>query len=272
MTESNATMGSTGLAATNNNPHVCKLFTPNALPTSASLVAQKIMKIPAAEQKQQVTNLLEFIKQEDSILLQLNGNNMPYTVLVHIPGTGSVKVCCGLGVGAGGIGKAPPLDRKFLTLTGDGGKESGILTTFQLPTDCCKLMKIGRMTNKQFFNQIALVHDLDFYPLVASRNVTNTAEVMLMAPVPPYLVYDSFDGLLDAGNIYKRTLIQSTNGPPELYNYLQDFLLACLQSHTKTKPSPSLSVTGISKIPSTEAKTWEEQKFIDLFPTLKPPS
>ena len=120
---------------------------------------------------------------------------------------------------------------------------------------------MGKMTPKQFEDLIPTVTNPgDYYLLIANRNVTTT--------VPFYLVADGVDSMLDAGNIYERILMLNSTETPELFNYLKDFLLACLQSHTKTNPSPSLSIQDFSRVPSSEAMSWAARKFQEMFPTL----
>ena len=120
------------------------LFTADALPTSPSLVATEVMKIPAELQRSQAVALLTFLRDTNSTLLQLNADTTPYTFLVHVPGTSNVQLCYGLGVGASGIGYTSPLDGYFLTLTGDGGKHKGTPSILQFPITRRTVQKNGK--------------------------------------------------------------------------------------------------------------------------------
>ena len=258
-------------AANNDTAPTRHLFTANNLPSSTSTVATELMKLPVAEQRTLASNLLEFLLEPTSVLLKLNAEKTPFTFLVHIPGTSNVQLCYGMGVGSSGIRGTSPLKGKFITLTGDGRKELGTPSVITFPTTYRTKERMGKMTTDQFTEAIAQVSTPDYYPLVANRNVTTTAEIMKICPIPPFLVYDGFEGLLDAENVYERTLIQATAEAPELYQHIQDFLLACLQSHTKNNPSPSLSIKDISGAPPNGAKQWAQHHFNDMFLALSPP-
>ena len=44
------------------------------------------------------------------------------------------------------------------------------------------------------------------YPLLAKYNVANTEQIMQMAPIPPYFIYDGFENDLDAALILERIM------------------------------------------------------------------
>ncbi len=249
-----------------------QVFTALQLPEAVGNVPKELEKIPKEEQTAKATNLLNFLKDPNSTLLEINADESTYVVLVHIPNTSKVKICYGLGVGASGIGRTSPLDGKFLTLTGDGGGAAGTPTPFLFSTTTRTVEKMGSMTEKQFTTALSTKGPTYSWPLMKTSQVTSSADIMKMAPIPAFLVYDGFDSQLDAADIYERLIFLKQNNiiqeEGDLFQHLKEFLLACLQSHTQANPSPSIAMEDLMAPPSIAAKNWASKKFDQLFPTL----
>jgi hypothetical protein len=173
------------------------------LPAPTANVAKQIQSLSPASQREATTNLFNFLKEPSSSLLTLNSDDTPYTFLLHIPGTSKVKLCYGLGVGMSALGKTSPLDGKFLTLTEDGGPSLGFPSPFVFSNAMRQVEKMPVMTDNQFLTTLSSKGPLYQVPLVLNAQVKTEAEIMKMAPIPTYLVYDGFESDLEIGLVYE---------------------------------------------------------------------
>ena len=68
------------------------------------------------------------------------------------------------------------------------------------------------------------------YRLLNQIAVTTTEEIMQMAPIPPYFVYDGFDNDLDAVCVIERVMAVNPT-ETEGMKHIKKFLLSCLTAH-----------------------------------------
>ena len=85
--------------------------------------------------------------------------------------------------------------------------------------------------------------------------------------MPPYFVYDGFEGDLDAGLVYER-LLQHNDKENEMFSHLKSFLRACLSSHNAGDEKPYVDTTVFASTPAVQARRWAKNKFMGCFPGL----
>ena len=87
-----------------------------------------------------------------------------------------------------------------------------------------------------------------------------------MASIPPYFIYDGFEGDLDAALVYE-CLIRHNDVADDVFAHLKIFLRACLSSHNSTDEKPYVDATVFDATPMGQHK-WSKQKKSYLFPVL----
>ena len=129
-----------------------------------------------------------------------------------------------MGVGSSPIGSmASPVEGKLLFLQGEGNLEFGPPQPLFLPSTMVDKQKVTTMTEEQFSTTLTTKGTGYTYPLLARIAVTTTEEMMQIAPIAPYFVYDGFDNDLDAACVLERILLVNpadTNGIKHLKNFL----------------------------------------------------
>ena len=255
----------------NENDHETIIFTTDTLPEARGTVATEIAKTAKEVQMTQAVNLFTFLRNDSSSLLELNADASAYTFLVHIPGSSKVKLCYGLGVGASGLGQTSPLDGNFVSLAGDGGGIMGTPIPFVFPTTARTSQQMKVMKHSQFSTSLTTKGNNYSWPLLPNAQVDTQASLMKLAPIPSFLVYDGVQNQLDAADIYERVLHQEkTDENKDMLQHLRRFLRSCLQSHPKNSSTPSLDLEIFAAAPTTEARTWANNKFKSMFPGLAP--
>ena len=241
------------------------------LPGPANNVANIMHQTDAASQRTRSSQLFDFLMDNNSNLSDLNSDDTPHTVLINIPNSSKVKLLyCG-GVGASGIGQATPTDGKFLWLQGDGGPEIGTPHPFVLPTDMRQTKELGVMTLQQFSDKLRLDANGQYTWPLLQRAQINTKATMLMAPIPPYLVYDGIDNDLDAADVLERLLSLSDEVKElEVIKHATNFLLSCLYRHNQGDPKPFISQDILLAPVPIAARRWATAKFQRAFPSLQP--
>ena len=173
-------------------------------------------------------------------------------------------------MGASPIGAASsPIEDKLLLLHGDGSDELGPPSPLCLQQSVVDATEINVMLEVQCLTAITAKGANYTYPLLPRNQVTSTATIMQVAPIPPYFVYDGFEGDLDAGMVYER-LLRHNDVDNEMFTHLKDFLRACLSSHNTADAKPYAAATVFATTPVIQARRWAKQKFCACFPSLVP--
>ena len=115
-----------------------------------------------------------------------------------------------------------------------------------LPAKAAKRCEVLNPTNK--IVQTALADSGAAYGqhLILPRNIpeATTSPILLIAPIPTYLVYDGFEQDLDAAMVYERLLTTTQEGP--MIDHAKAFLRSALVGPFRqaTKNPSSLQLNG----------------------------
>ena len=158
-----------------------------------------------ADQWAQAEHIFAFVGALSPALSRLNEGRTCYLALVSVPKTSLIKIVYGVGFGSSPISAtASSVDRKLIFLQGDGNNDFGPPQTFCLPATMVEKQTVATMTKNQFLTALK-TKGVDYtYPLLDRIAVTTTEEIMQVAPIPPYFVYDGFDNNLDVACVLKR--------------------------------------------------------------------
>ena len=105
------------------------------------------------------------------------------------------------------------------------------------------------------------------HPLLQAIAVQTTQNLMKLAPIPAWLVFDGFESDLDAAALYERVITTVEEDTP-MYNHLKHFLLACLAKHNaQDNVHHATAADIIAQIPR-DARRWSHERFKTLFPSL----
>jgi hypothetical protein len=247
--------------------HTNVMFDGN-LPGPSGQVPSVLHEMSFETQRKLAKDLYDFLSEDEASKLELNADTLPRVALINIPLTQKVKVVYSIGFGSQGIGSKSKVANKFLFLSGDGGKDSGNPTPIVLGSHAGALRDVSIMTHEQFSERITEKGKNYTYPLLPRKSVENTEMIMMIAPIPAYLVYDGFTDDLDAADVYERLLSvdTSSNG---MYDHAQHFLLACLSSHRIDDEKPfAPGIEFMTQVPE-EARKWAKERFTTHFPTLQ---
>jgi hypothetical protein len=247
------------------------LFTTNTLPGANTNIGTAMAAVPTNTSRQQAIDFYNFLQEEDRQLLTLNIDHIPRTALISIPGSVDVKVVFGASIGASTIGQHSPIDNKVLVLHGDGGNDIGTPQPLVLPVEVLDTQNVAVMSLAQCKETLTTKGAEFTYPLLARNRINSTQEIMQFAPIPSFLILDSFNQNINAALVLERLLSVETDGI-EMYSHLQHFLLACLSAHNLNNNKPYVEQQVLFAPPVNEARIWARSKFKSIFPALQPPA
>ena len=241
------------------------------LPGPNNNVPTTLNDTPLLQQRTNAEELFTFLKSENVQYLDLNGDDTPRVALISIPLTKMVRVIYSLGMGSSGIGRTNALANKFLMLTGDGGKDIGPPTPLVLPRSIGETVEVHTMSHVQFVEKTTAKGPNYSYPLIPRNQVNTTSQIMLLAPIPAFLVYDGFMDDLDAAEVYERILAMNDH-TTDVMTHAKSFLLSCLSSHNIGDNKPHIPPgTFMTPLPP-QAKVWAGNRFKNHFPSIALPN
>ena len=104
------------------------------------------------------------------------------------------------------------------------------------------------MSEDQFTTTITSKGQRYTHPLLMRNQVTASAQVLKIAPILAYLVYDGFDEDLGAALVLKRVMAESRKvTASDAFKNLKTFLQACLLSHNNADNKPYVGGTELKK-------------------------
>ena len=240
-----------------------------ANPTPTALVALTLHNTDTDTQLQEATEYFDFLTNTTSNLMELNNDDVIRAALINMPNSSNVKVLFSAGLGSSGIRQRSIDDGNFLFLCGDGGNDIGTPASLSLPSTMRTKASVAVMTHTQFSTKITEKGKNFTWPLLTRDKVDTAKEIMQIAPIPPFLVYDGLETDLNAALIYERVLDADTHGMP-VYQHAKDFLLACLSKHNLPDNKPFITHTTLLQQQSANSKRWANARFKSHFPTLVP--
>eukprot|EP00957_Ditylum_brightwellii_P081553 6204199-Ditylum_brightwellii.AAC.1 len=92
-------------------------------------------------------------------------------------------------------------------------------------------------------------------------------EVMQLAPVPAFLVYDGFLTDLQAEEVYE-CLLSLTDQTPTWLSHAKVFLCTCIVKQNTRDPTAHIDQTTYLCMAPPETKKWASQQFNHLYPVV----
>ena len=112
----------------------------------------------------------------------------------------------------------------------------------------------------------------DYGPhLLPPRTIPNdsTTQILLLAPIPVYLVYDGFENDLDAAMVYERLLTTAQTGP--MIDHARQFLCSALVGPFRANDKkPFVPAAEWLTMPPPPTRIWRKQRVETLFPSVFP--
>lgn len=188
--------------------YTCVLFTADSPPNATGSIVKHFAAVPTTDQRLQMEAFFSFLASTKNPM-KLNGKKNLFTAFLLVSDSSNVRVIYGTGYCARAVGSSSLVDNKFLTVSGEGDANIGPLEvqffsktvqgvhTVLNPSD--EIVQATLTTRGAKYGKHLIVP--------RSLEATATAEIMLVAPIPPYLVYNSFNTVLDAAMVYKRLLL-----------------------------------------------------------------
>jgi len=200
--------------------------------------------------RNQASNFYAFLNDPASDLRDLNGDTLQFTALVSVPDTSKVKVVYGLGIGTATIGQTSPVANKLLALFGE---EEGVLGP-----DKATVKILTEVEIETAFHSGS--HAVDAHVQRAS-NVVNEEEILCIAPVPAYLVWDGFDQDLDATLVYERLMDCQHDSP--MRTHALTFLRSCMVGQWRAGDAkPFVPAAEFFSMLPRDARMWAHQRFL----------
>ena len=235
------------------------------LPAAIGPVATLLQEETNASHIERATTFYNFLANPDNQLIELNGDNTPLTALIYIPNTKMVRLLYGFGIGTSGIGQTSPVDGNILSMYGESDLQLGPPSVMMLPRTLREIQEVKVMTDMQLTTALNVPNYN--HPLLQAIAVQTTQNLMKLAPIPAWLVFDGFESDLDAAALYERVITTVDEDTP-MYNHLKHFLLACLAKHNaQDNVHHATAADIIAQIPR-DARRWSHERFKTLFPTL----
>jgi len=177
--------------------------------------------------KDQAEACFNFLNEPTSSdLRDLNGDNTIFTAIIAVPGTQKVKVIYGMGRGTTQIGQVSPVANKMLALFGEGGANLGTPQVIVLPDDIRAKYEVRCLTDAVILMAFQGGNQAVDQPVARANAVTNKHNIMCIAPIPAYLVFDGFETDLDASMVYER--LMDIHDKTLMIEHALEFIKACM--------------------------------------------
>jgi hypothetical protein len=237
------------------------------LPAPTGKLAREFEKVNIEDQKTLTSSVYQFLLEADSSLTQLNSENRLYTALINVPHSNIIRVIYGLGYGSSGIGETSPIDNTILAMSGEGDATLGVPPTITLPSSARNIVTLRTPTDAEL--QEALTKTKTSWHRFKRNNISenSVSEVLKIAPIPAFLVYDGFNKDLSAEEIYERVL-SLEDQEEESITHCRNFLRACCVSRNLPDPKQFCAIDSFLSPQTVEARNWATSKFKLLVPTL----
>ena len=235
------------------------------------------MEPTIAEQEEECKEFFTFISQRSTDVAILNTENIPYTFLVHIPGTRRLKVCYGIGSGVSFDGlKGSSINDKALALSGDynpGVKYPAILT---FPLD--NIVNPATVKSPTYYNCLfnlnsALGSSHAKTTFFKANELSKTVKLHHLAPIPVYLVHDHIDHSIDVFTVIDRLqgiqqqhLDFTSTNCKLVYKHALNYCVNALVSRNKKDISVTFPIKHFIGDIDEDANTWKQQRLQQLFP------
>jgi len=143
-----------------------------------------------------------------------------------VPGTQKVKVIYGMGRGTAQIGQVSPVANKMLALFGEGGADLGTPQVIVLPDDIHVKYNVRCLTDAAILTAFQGGNQAVDQPVARANAVTNKHNIMHIAPIPAYLVFDGFETDLDSSMVYERLMDIHDKTP--MIEHALEFVKGCM--------------------------------------------
>jgi len=233
-----------------------------------STVAAAFGAIDPAQSRQNADNLLTFLSDQGSNLLQLNSDKTLYAGLVLV--NTKVKVVYGFGYGTAPLGQTSPVNNKILAMTGES-------TPIRQPTVFVFEPSIRNKTDIIAFTAQGITENLTAtgavfrLPLACalSQEGNPRVNVMQCVPIPAHLVLDGFNEDLCPVEVYERLLACMI--PSIALDHTKEFLRAAVIGFRLNDTKPSYDIMAFIPPAPQGADEWAQARMQWFFPTVPLP-
>ena len=237
------------------------------LQAATGCIATEFAKVTLMEQRRVATTLHTFLADPQSDLRDLNGDQTPFTAMVSVPGTHKIKILYGLGYGTSGIGQVSPIAKRLLALFGEGSAIMGPAQVISLDPAIRAEARVLNLTDAEIQTVFQTGNHLVDQKVEKANNVTNHADILRIAAIPTYLVYDGFNKDLDAAEVYER--VMDCQEASDMRTHALAFLRSCMIGGWRLNDAkPFIATDQFYGMLPPEARVWANQQCRTLFPTI----
>jgi hypothetical protein len=237
------------------------------LQAATGCIAKEFAKVTLMEQRRVATTLHTFLADPQSDLRDLNGDQTPFTAMISVPGTHKLKILFGLGYGTSGIGQVSPIAKRLLALFGEGSAIMGPAQVISLDPAIRAEARVLNLTDAEIQTVFQTGNHLVDQKVEKANNVTNHADILRIAAIPTYLVYDGFNKDLDAAEVYER--VMDCQEASDMRTHALAFLRSCMIGGWRLNDAkPFIATDQFYGMVPPEARVWANQQCRTLFPTI----
>ena len=253
-------------ATTPTTTHTPIVFTADCLPNATGDIAKSFANTPLELQRNNAIALYEYLWNQQEIT-RVNVGKPLMTALVSIPNTCQIKVVYGLGYGTAGLGQTSQINDKFIMLHGEGNNtDIGYPDVLMLDTNIRKQSKVLNPSDAIIQELLTTKGEKFGNHLLPPRTTNTTKNIMNIAPIPAYLIYDGFEKELNAADIYER-ILQETAHPSDMLTHAAAFLRSTLIGPYRNDDNkPFVPLQDWNRMIPREAKLWRKEKVEAIFP------
>jgi len=237
------------------------------LPAAQGHVATTLnARATPGELRAQAQAFFDFLENPNNDLRDLNGEEGSiFTALVAVPDSHKVKVVYGLGIGTSGIGQISPIAGKLLALFGEGGGIMGPAQALLLDTSVTTKVNIKNITPAQIATVFQSGQHAEDQQVLRAGAVNTMHQIMKIAPIPAYFVWDGFNQDLEAAQVYER--LMDSQEESTMKEHVQDFLRTCMIGNWRNNDEkPFTSAAKFYGMLPREARVWAAMRFNRLLP------
>jgi hypothetical protein len=260
--------------AEDDNSEISYIYWDGTLPIAKHTIAKAMAKTSTKSQLQQTEKIYTFLQDNFSNKERLNTSSTMQPYLLHIPGTGQLRVVYGLStaLGINGFEESDIGEEEFLALQGEFIQDKILPTPIQLPSTLLQSQNVKVPTNTDIDRINGHTKQINKTSWFINKNIDHVEYTMSIAPIPAFLIYDCIGTDIEAPLLLERLTATAESNSSSSLQHARHYILNTLVKPTSKDAHVNLDATTFMKKPQPDAVRWGIKRLQHLIPTSTSPT
>ena len=258
--------------ATDDHSEGSYVYWDGTLPPANLPIAKTMAKHSDKAQLIHTDKIFTFLLDGSTNKERLNTSNTLQPYILHIPGTGQLRVVYGLStaLGINGFDESDINEDEFLALQGEHIHGKILPTPIQLPSTILSSQKVKIPTTTDITKINGYTKYITKPIWFLGKNIKNYESIMSIAPIPAFLIYDCINTDIDAPLLLERITATLLSHPTPSLRHAQKYVLNSLVKPSAKENHINLDTATFMKKAHPDVIKWGIQRLQQLLPSSSP--